>query len=210
MADSHIGGLGSAASLAGTDKMIVEQSGVAKQTTVDDILSLGDWGKLDEVIASSTPASITLSSIPSTYTDLIVRVYGRGTKAATLVDISCRINGDTGANYDVITRQSNNSTATTFQSAAGSFAYVGNLAAASAPAGVADMIELQIPNYANTSFHKVIRKEASLKAGSAASNLYTETGHVWWRSTAAITSLTIYPGANAFANGTIVTLYGRR
>jgi hypothetical protein len=138
----------------------------------------------------STASSITMSSIPSTYTDLIVTVT-----TTTTGDLTWRINSDTGSNYSqtVIygysafgsTRVSNQTSHfLNYGSNGGNFLAV-----------------LQLNNYSNTTTNKT-----SLLR-DAANGSTTDVMVGLWRSTSAINSLTFIP-TSTFAVGTTVTIYG--
>lgn len=139
---------------------------------------------------TTTANSVTLSSIPSTYTDLVVVVA-----TTTGGDINFRINGDTGANYSqtVIygyssfgSTKSTNATYNWLNYGSNS----GNLLAI-----------LQLNNYSSTTANKtsIVRDAANGATSDVMAGL--------WRSTAAITSLTFTP-PSTFAVGSTFTIYG--
>lgn len=184
----------------------VDQQG--RITAAADGSGGGAMTLITETVTSGSAASVSFSSIPATYRDLLVRVRGRGTKAAAFVDIRIQVNGDTGGNYDIETQQANNTTNTNFANAAQTSWYIGNLAAASATANVADSIEAILFDYRGTTFQKSGQYRATLKTGTAAANLFNECGSLWWRSTSAINAVSVFPSGNAFVDGTVVSLYG--
>ena len=165
---------------------------------------------LNETVTAGSATNVSFTNIPAVFRDLEVRIRGRGTKpAAVNVDIRMRFNNDSGANYDSESLQGSGATPVAFGSLAQTSAYVGNLAAATAPANVGDAIIIAIPDYRGTIFQKVALYRATLKAGtSVVANLFTEAGSNFWRSTAAINRVDIFPSANAFVDGTVVSLYG--
>lgn len=167
---------------------------------------------ITETVTSGSATNVSFTSIASTWRDLVVRINGRGTKTASLVDLRMRFNADTGANYDTHSTQVNGtSAANNFINAGGTSVYLGNIAAASAPSGYADFIELRIGDYKGTTFHKTGRKEGGTKinSGGASGWYYIENGSFWWLSTAAITQIDVFPSANGFVDGTVISLYGR-
>lgn len=142
---------------------------------------------------SGTASTYTFSSIPSTYTDLVLVASGISN---TLVDSYCRVNGDTGSNYSYTRLYGTGSSANTDRLASQTEFKAGN-------AGTTPSAHLlHFMNYSNTSINKVMlfnTKEAS-------SAVILET--CLWRSTAAINSITLYlTGAN-FTAGSTFTLYG--
>lgn len=164
---------------------------------------------LSEVSTTSSAASVTFSAIPATYRDLELRIRGRGTTSATSIDIRMQFNGDTGGNYDGQGMQGHNATAGAFPFAAATSIYLGNLAAATAPANAADLINVVISDYRGTTFQKAGITQATLKQAASTTGLYIEIDAFWWRNTAAITSVVVFPSAGGFVDNTIVSLYGR-
>jgi hypothetical protein len=148
---------------------------------------------------SSAAANITFSSISSAYTDLrIVLVYDG---AAALLP-AFRFNSDTGSNYS-FTRLSgtgsaaNSGRATSQNKIYDDYSY-------SVP-GEPGLSELNIFSYAGSTFKTSLIKSSSDHNGSG----YVSNLVGLWRSTSAITSITIfeYTGLN-YAAGTTATLYG--
>jgi hypothetical protein len=145
----------------------------------------------------SNQANYTFSSIPSTYTDLIV-VCRAG--AVSNSDLTFRVNGDTGTNYSSTFLYADGtgvgSTRTT-SVAFGYFTYLGSIETFGHSVHVAHFM-----NYSNTTtFKTVLARSANASRGvDAVSNL--------WRNSAAINSITLI-GSNAnLLSGSTFTLYG--
>lgn len=139
---------------------------------------------------SSAASSVTLSGIPSTYTDLVVTVT-----TSTGGDINFRINGDTGSNYSqtiIYGYSAFGSTRTT--NATSNFLNYGSNAGNF-------FATLNFNNYSNTTTYKT-----SLLRDNA-NGATTDVMVGLWRSTAAITSLTFTP-PSTFATGSTFNLYG--
>ncbi len=143
-----------------------------------------------EPIATTTGSgAVTFSSIPSTYTDLILIV--KNSTASGGVNNSVRINGDNGANYSSGQIYASSGALGTLRTA-GSSSWGG--------IGGADSLTIiQFFNYANTTTFK-----HWLGKGYGANN-YVTLDVDCWRSTAAITSIYIDSGGAA---GSVFTLYG--
>jgi hypothetical protein len=158
---------------------------------------------------ASAAASITFSSISSSYTDLIVRCSGRGDAAATTVHADLTVNGDTAANYNYQSLYAAGGTVTgAFYSSQTSLAF-SQFPAASAPANYEGNLTVEIPQYAGTSFTKqLIAKNLFLSALSTG-NVFILWESGWWTGTAAISSLTVTASSGNFVAGTICSLYGR-
>jgi len=155
-----------------------------------------------QVLASPT-ASVTFSSIPSTYRDLRVVIVGQMGSAATAQGTSLRINADSGTNYNRVYMAGLGSS-TSSSVAASLNAYF------TEEWSNTEWVQYQLDflDYATIDRHKsfLVRNGA---AGNAAS---AQCGR--WASTAAITSLTFY-GSDAFAGvadswiaGSTFYLYG--
>lgn len=149
----------------------------------------------------STVATVSFSSIPSTYTDLVAVVQSATTPAGN--DLRFRYNGDaTGGIYSSTILTGDGSTA---QSAIENGANVVTMLA-DYYAGVATtftgMHIINIMNYSNTTTYKTAIARASRAATGTDAVVST------WRSTAAINSISFQVNGNSFIAGSIFTLYG--
>lgn len=144
-----------------------------------------------EPIATTTASgAVTFSSIPSTYTDLILIV--KNSSASGGINNTIRVNGDTGTNYS--------STQVYASSGAPGSLRTSNASSSWGGIGGADSITIiQFMNYSNTTTYKTW-----IGRGSGPNNYITMDVDLW-RSTAAINSIYIDSGAAA---GSTFTLYG--
>ena len=138
--------------------------------------------------------TVTFSSIPQTYTDLVLVTEATGTTNGAM-DI--RFNGDTGTNYSRTGMYGDGTSGTSYRTA--------NLAYGLISAGVSDrrVSVTNILNYTNTSaFKNYLSEDTSSSATGLAVYL--------WRSTAAITSITLTgdPIGSNIGAGSTFTLYG--
>lgn len=144
----------------------------------------------------SSQSSVTISSIPSTYTDLVLIVNGSMTAATGAYSI--RFNSDTGSNYSMNGMYGNGSTAGSFRASNQNRAYIGDGANTSQLMNI-----IHILNYANTTTYKTfINRKSQITSSSLEATVDL------WRSTSAINSITLFPDSNSFATGTIFSLYG--
>lgn len=184
-------------------------NGFFAQTNGSGAISwVGGLALITETVTSGSAANVPFSSIPAIYRDLEIRVRGRGTTAAALVGINLQFNGDTGANYDWEDTQSNNVTTASFNNNAVTLALIGNIAAASATANVADFLVAQVGDYRGTTFQKAGLSRGTIRTSTAAAGAFNESFSFWWRSTAAINAVKVFPSAGAFVDGSVVSLYG--
>lgn len=149
----------------------------------------------------SAASSYTFSSIPSTYTDLIIEVVGLVT--ANTAGVTMQLNGDTGSNYSYTDLYGNGSVAGSVRgsSLAGANNYIGCPQLGWSSTDTNSMM-IHVMNYSNaTTYKTALARSASTRGTEATVNL--------WRSTAAVTSVTISAQSTInFASGTTFTLYG--
>ena len=147
----------------------------------------------------SAAASVTFSSIPATYTDLVL-VYN-GKFASANGQIAFQFNGDTATNYSNTELYGNGSTAGSSRESSVSSMRLGY----TATANIENMNIMNVMNYSNTTTYKTaIARQNTAGSGSGAA------AHVGlWRSTAAVNQILVmcYNGIN-FVTGSTFTLYG--
>ena len=144
----------------------------------------------------SGTTSITFSSIPSTYTDLILVMNGT---ASSATNTYVRFNGDTGSNYSV-TNLSGNGTSAASSRNANYTALQDYFGYYDTTGGVSIM---QVMNYSNTTTYKTAFARYNYTTNLA------QAGIGLWRSTAAINSITVLTSNTAtFPSSTTFTLYG--
>jgi len=147
----------------------------------------------------STVSSVTFSSIPSTYTDLIIvgNVLGNGS-----VSINFTFNGDTGTNYSYTVLDGSGTSATgNRQTNTTNIQFAGwsyNLNSTTNPS---TMIA-NIMNYSNpTTYKTALVRSMALGTPGNCVDAFVGT----WRNTAVITSITIN---GSVVSGTTFSLYG--
>ena len=147
----------------------------------------------------SAASSITFSSIPATYTDL--RLVTTMLGSTTSIGVNLRFNSDSGANYS-----------STFLVGGGSSAASGRNTGATEitmhysflSTTIPTMGEVDIFSYAGSTFKTLLHTLTQDFNGSG--NVEKQVG--LWRSTSAITTVSLSTTANNFAIGTTATLYG--
>jgi hypothetical protein len=164
--------------------------------------------KINEFILGSPAASITFSSIPSTYRSLMLSVVGRSDVAVASIAVSMRMNGDTGANYDNQEVRGNAATASAAEFINSTGVIIGHFAGASATAGAPGGCTINIPIYGGTAFWKHATSNNFLSNGTGTGTNFSIIHSGRWRNTAAITSLTIIPASGNLIAGTSAILYG--
>ncbi len=159
---------------------------------------------------STTATTVTFSSIPTTYTDLVLRVSGRSDLA-----------GNTTSRYRLYINTINNSLTTyslTELQGSGSggassqrdssipFFYSQNAPAATATSNTFDSNEFYIPNYAGSA-NKVVSNFNVAENNNSVATMFVGAGLL--QNTAAITALSVVMGNSAnFVSGSSFWLYG--
>lgn len=141
----------------------------------------------------SNQATVTFSSIPSTYTDLILVGNAKDSNNYT----GLRVNNDSSSIYSRTIMTWNGSTAGSSRTSGANTLYVG---------GNDTNFEVTIyhfQNYANTSVYKTIIGTQKI------ANATSLAGVGLWRSTSAINEINIYSvGGSTLLTGSSWTLYG--
>jgi hypothetical protein len=145
----------------------------------------------------SAAASVTFSSIPGSYTDLILIIDGT---SANDSNGGIRFNGDTTSNYSWTRLQGNGSTSTSARASNDTSIQSFTVGTSTGGAGAA---VIQIFNYANTTTLKTL-----LTRHGAASVVVRAIVGLWRKTPEAITSITIVTDNANFAIGSTFTLYG--
>ena len=168
----------------------------------------GDLTLISSQTLGSPAASITFSSIPGTYSSLIVKFIGRSSASAQAENLSLTINADSGSNYnnEQMAAAGTTVSAGTNSSVGPSTAFVAAIPGASAASGSAAAVDISIPWYAQTTFWKPCTSTFGWNDGS---NNHMQNVFYLWKNTAAITSLTLTEGSGAnLVTGTSAALYG--
>lgn len=162
-------------------------------------------------IASTTlttsAGSVTFSSIPATYTDLVLRWSGRSTRANIGTDVLITLNSSTATNYSYTFMRGNSASAVSSRGSNQANLWVVTNGT-NTTSNTFSSNELYIPNYAASqnkpiSSYDVVENNSS-SSGQALIDAYAEL----WRVTDAITSITLAPDASSFVSGSSFFLYG--
>jgi hypothetical protein len=148
-----------------------------------------------EAIATTTlgsnAGSVSFTSIPSTYTDLVIVCNIKLSSAST---VYTQVNGDSGNNYSKTSIEGDGTTAASSRNSninSPLFGYSGSTT------GWGTTI-INYQNYANTTTNKTF-------IGRGSYTDYVVASVALWRNTAAITSILV---GGSFATGSTFSLYG--
>lgn len=139
--------------------------------------------------------SYTFSSIPSTYTDLVM-VLSVATASGSS-NLAMQYNADTGSNYSFTRIYGNGTSAASSRASSVPDNYIGDIGTT-----ISTNI-IQIQNYSNSTTYKT----ALSRSNDTSTNV--QAWVTLWRSTSAINAIKVYAtGGQTFANGSTLTLYG--
>ena len=148
-------------------------------------------------------ASIDFTSIPATYTDLLLVLSGRGSTASVTVGLRCTFNGS-AVSYSGRYLQGDGASASSGTSSTASL-YLGETVGSTATASVFSSQSIYIPNYTSANYKSVSSDSVS---ETNAVTIYATLTAGLWSVTSAINQVTLFPTSGNFAQYSSATLYG--
>ena len=180
-------------------------------TTASNVaFTAGSVTKLATVTADGTSPNLDFTSISQGFTHLQLMIIGRSSVGAASDNCVLRLNGDsTAAHYDWTSVRGNNAAASSNNGGTGDSS-VGLLAvtANTATANYASLHLIDIPFYTTTTFFKPVYATTGTVTAQTAAGGNTNSMNGFWRSTAAVTQLTVVLGTGNWMAGSTGTLYG--
>ena len=152
-------------------------------------------------VGSGGVSSVTFSSIPATYTDLVVKSSIRATAATSGGFLT--FNGSTSGYSEKLLYGDGSAAGSASNSGAG-FVWPFLTVSSSYTANTFSSGEIYIPNYTSSNF-KSVSSDVVQENNATASAVYLDAG--LWSNTAAISSITFTSGSN-FAQYSTFYLYG--
>jgi hypothetical protein len=151
------------------------------------------------LIASSTvgaggATSITFSSIPATYTDLLIKCSLRGTQSAVYTDVDVSFTGGTYSSGKVL-YAINGSTVGTYTP--GEYAFIAEAVGATATSSTFSNSEIYVPNYTSSTTKTASGDAVGENNASAA---IIVLGTATYTSSSAITGVTLTYGTGSQGN----------
>ena len=161
-------------------------------------------------ISNNTTNNISFTSIPQTYQHLEVTFSWRSYATTGDLYVYARLNGETGTQYAesgfILLESGSILRFTAYQDAATS-GTAGTMAASDYGAGAFSAASMIIPNYTDTTQHKLMMTRGGQGQGSTAEGLtYAVISSV--SDTAAVTQLDVFPYTGHYASGTSYMLAG--
>jgi hypothetical protein len=173
--------------------------------TIAGLLGVGapptDFESISTTTVGTAVSSITFSSIPATYTHLQIRQIAATSVADRFFKI--QFNSDTATNYSWHYLQGDGATATASAGATVAYGINGTGPNSTTYFGA---VVTDILDYANTNKYKTTRSLSGADMNGAGG--YVQLFSSNWRSTTAITSITLTPSSGNFNQYSSFALYG--
>jgi hypothetical protein len=152
------------------------------------------YNQINSVTLAASSSSVTFSSIPQNFRDLICIVSGT---TSLVTNTAVRLNADSGSNYSYVVVEGTGTSSTSF-SATDTLPEVGRIGTTQSTSII------QIMDYSATDKHKSI-----LGRGGGANDI-VKMSATRWANTAAVNSVAVIaiPSPRTFNSGTTLTLYG--
>jgi hypothetical protein len=158
-------------------------------------------------VGSGGVGSIAFTSIPQTYTDLIVKLSARGSYAGGGTANNYLTFNSSATSYNDVSLFGNGASISSFTQGTGTTTriYAGSIQNDSWTANIFGDFECYIPNYATANYKPVSMDDAT-EYNATGARMYLQSG--LWSNTAAITSITFTPELGTFLQYSTATLYG--
>jgi hypothetical protein len=156
---------------------------------------------------SSSAASVTFSSIPSTYTDLVLKVSARNTEAVTINQLNVAFDSNSGNTAHSRTQLSGDGSAaaSSRQSNNSIITVVDVINSANSTANTFSSYDIYIPSY-TASQNKPVSLDTTTEQNATLSYRIITAG--LWRNTSAVSTIILSGGGGSFASGSSFYLYG--
>jgi hypothetical protein len=156
-------------------------------------------------VGSGGASSVTFSSIPSTYTDLVVKISARDIATGISWDNLRLAFNSISSGYSAKLLYGTSSTAASLSDTAGTYFNSMYIDSADQTANTFGNLEIYIPNYTSSNY-KSVSWDGVIETNSAAALVYLGAGLL--SNTAAISSMTFTPLTANFVQYSTFYLYG--
>lgn len=202
----------------------ISGSGVTRSgSTTDGHLAVWDGSNADSIkdggavssgrvlIAENTPTgtgTTSFTSIPGTYTKLIIEFAIRSTQAATSVSGYMQFNTDTTASNYRGEEHVSGANQVPIHNAFATYQFTTGITGGNGPSNEFSIGKCEIIQYANTGFNKHALFEISHKRDVSALFVARYESSLAWISTTAITQIDVVLSAGNYAANSVLRLYG--
>jgi hypothetical protein len=154
---------------------------------------------------ASAAASIEFTSIPQTFTDLVLLVSGRGNSGTGSTQLQIQFNSTGSSQYSDRTLGGSGSAAYSSSRSSQNVIFTTIIPLASYTSNTFSNGSIYIPNY-TAAVNKSVSIDGVLENNATAANAEIVVG--LWANTAAITTINLQAGGTQFDTGSTVSLYG--
>jgi hypothetical protein len=183
---------------------------VASSAAATGLSYAGGLVQISKITTSASQATVDFTSIPATYTDLMVMWQARSNISGVNEAMSIKFNNDgTSGNYTITewwqAYAVGSSVSLTAAASTGLFAL--SVSGNTSPTSHAGTGQLVVNNYLGTTFYKQMNAIGSFHGSAGTSQQVSQITSGTWKNTAAVTRLT-FSVPTSFVNGSVFTLYG--
>jgi hypothetical protein len=157
-------------------------------------------------VLGTTASSVTFSSIPGTFKDLILRISARNADAVFGRELRCTFNANTGSLYSYIQLSGSGTTAASTSGSSLAYGVLGSINGGGTTANTFGSMEVYIPSYL-ASANKPLSSYAVTELNSDVNNQIKVEADLF-RSTTAISSIELFLNSGNFDTGSSFYLYG--
>jgi hypothetical protein len=158
-------------------------------------------------IASGSSTTLSFTSIPSNFTHLQVRVFGRSSNASSTTTLTMQLNSDTGSNYAWHDLSGSGASATSSSGINQTSMSFNNFVANTSTANVFNSSIIDILDYTSTNKNKTVKTFNGYDANGSG-YIYLNSG-LWFNATiASVTSLSLILTAGNWQSNSRADLYG--
>jgi hypothetical protein len=148
---------------------------------------------LATVTLGASASSVTFSSIPATYRDIVV-IFGGSNSSAN--NLQLRFNADSGSNYSFVYAEGNGSVTESGAFTSQTTSFIGNIGTGQ------NAVVAQVMDYSATDKHKTTisrsnRPDANVQMSASR-----------WANTAAITSIEVRVAGGTIDTASVLSIYG--
>jgi hypothetical protein len=185
--------------IGSSGQVLTVSSGIPAWTTI----SSGGLTVISSTTFNSTSGTVDISSIPSTYKELLITAIGLQSTVSTDESVRVRFNNDTGGNYSLNSINISNTLAAENGNGETEINTGNNVARTADASNRFTRLQISIPNYASTEIKAMFFTSGGIPNGTQQGR----TGSAGWNNTSAINRITLYLANGNFKDG-ILTVYG--
>jgi hypothetical protein len=178
------------------------------------VVGAGSGGALSSIqrqVLAAPAGSVVFSSIPASYSHLLLTATCRSAHTAGGVDLlQLRFNNDNVVNNYSQEVHGNTATAGASETIGGTIMNLGAVVNdTDADTSHATFAQIFVPDYAGTAWYKNVIAQVFTPIGSLTTNLTIYDAGGFWKSPAAVNRIDLFlGGGNNYKTGSIFTLYG--